>query len=130
MSKWNSQGDGGICDPMCGSGTIGIEAALLRSETAPGLVRYSHSQFPKCVSWLDISRSQWLISLEDAMNRDKRAALASDRNLPPLYLNDRHPGAIQLAISAAKLAGVHSQIKFSCNDVAELRLPYPVGMIL
>jgi 23S rRNA G2445 N2-methylase RlmL len=30
-----------LCDPMCGSGTIAVEAALMAADTAPGLIRYS-----------------------------------------------------------------------------------------
>lgn len=29
-----------LCDPMCGSGTIAIEAALIAADTAPGLIRF------------------------------------------------------------------------------------------
>jgi hypothetical protein len=29
-----------LCDPLCGSGTIAIEAALMATDTAPGLIRY------------------------------------------------------------------------------------------
>eukprot|EP01038_Epipyxis_sp_PR26KG_P006235 gene6235-8590_t len=39
-SKWNPR-EGVLCDPMCGSGTIAIEAALIAARTAPGLIRYA-----------------------------------------------------------------------------------------
>ena len=42
MSAWNWERDI-FCDPMCGSGTIAIEAALLAAGVAPGIIRFSAS---------------------------------------------------------------------------------------
>ena len=43
MSGWDWTSEI-LCDPMCGSGTIAIEAALLAADVAPGLIRYGSSE--------------------------------------------------------------------------------------
>jgi 23S rRNA G2445 N2-methylase RlmL len=43
MSGWDCSRET-LCDPMCGSGTIAIEAALIAAGVAPGLIRYGNSE--------------------------------------------------------------------------------------
>jgi 23S rRNA G2445 N2-methylase RlmL len=103
---------------MCGSGTIGIEAALLRSNTAPGLIRVERNNIPKSASWIDIPPKVFDNLIIEARNLDNRHSSDSS-HFAPIYINDKHPGAIQLATAAAEAAGVPNQLVVSCSDVID-----------
>jgi len=90
---WN--GDVPLVDPFCGSGTIGIEAALRARDIAPGLSRsFAMEQWPDAPS---------------VAYAEERAA-ARDRVKPsagvPIVLRDRDAGAIEAARANAIRAGV------------------------
>ncbi|MEY2668114.1 MAG: hypothetical protein RJA59_752, partial [Pseudomonadota bacterium] len=71
-------GSGPFLDPMCGSGTLAIEAALLAGRRAPGLSRTFAFE-----TWAghDAARTQAVRDRLAALSRDPPApVLASDRN--------------------------------------------------
>ncbi len=105
-----------LIDPMCGSGTIVIEAALLARRRAPGLMRsfsWQHSTRFDAASW---SRA--------------RAAAVSAEQAPPtarrmIWASDRDAAAISATRSNAVHAGVADDISL---QVAPLdRAPWPDG---
>ena len=97
-SGWK-RGDA-LLDPMCGSGTIPIEAAMLARKMAPGLKR--EFQFMK---WPGFDSACWNRLLETA-----RAALIP---LPVELLgSDRDAGAVQAASHNAERAGVADNVRF------------------
>ena len=75
-----------LADPMCGSGTFLIEAALMATNTAPGLFR---QQWP-FQSWPDFDPSAWHSSIDTA----RQARVKWDGLL---LGNDVHQGALGLA---------------------------------
>ena len=95
-----------LLDPMCGSGTIPIEAALIARRAAPGLAR--GFQF---MDWPSFDKKLW--------NEIVEVAKASIVN-PPLEIRaaDRDAGAIQAAIRNAERAGVAADIRFSTESVS------------
>ncbi len=98
-----------LADPMCGSGTLPIEAAMMAADIAPGLRR---PRFP-FEGWPDFDAKAWRALREEASAR----AL---RELPfPIYASDHHAGALDLARKTARLAGVESLIRFSVADIAD-----------
>jgi 23S rRNA G2445 N2-methylase RlmL len=125
---------------MCGSGTLAIEAALMTTDTAPGLLRYKmddlgdvgrpSQSLPRSVL-LDTEASQelWATVWDDAQKRDKRLEYVSEGRPIVASVNDLHPGAIELAIKSAAAANVHKLISFSCRD-AELFEPKSCRFIL
>ncbi len=86
-----------LCDPLCGSGTFLIEAAWLATDRAPGLGRAFAFE-----RWCDVELPAWRRLFDEAEAR----ARAGAGNQPPLWGNDRHPGAIALAKKAAAAAAV------------------------
>jgi putative N6-adenine-specific DNA methylase len=85
-----------LLDPMCGSGTIAIEAALIAAQRAPGAGReFSFQQWP---------------SFEPGTWASVRASLRATRDdLPPpprIVACDRDGGAIDTTIANAERAGV------------------------
>jgi 23S rRNA (guanine2445-N2)-methyltransferase / 23S rRNA (guanine2069-N7)-methyltransferase len=98
-----------LIDPMCGSGTLPIEAALIATNTAPGLLRNDFG----FNDWKQHINSEWEILRSEA-NQKKIAHEG-------LILGfDNDPRAIEAATQNAELAGVDSLITFRCQDLKEL----------
>jgi len=90
-----------LVDPMCGSGTFIIEAALLASDYAPGLLRTFPFEY-----WVDFDAPLWESLLEEAQGRVKKQLDF------PLLGADRHPGAIAIATESAWTARVDHLVSF------------------
>lgn len=88
-----------LIDPLCGSGTIAIEAALLARRLAPG--RRRHFRF---MEWPDFDASLWSALCTEADEQ----ALA--RAAAPILAFDRDPGAIRATQDNAQRAGVDLDI--------------------
>lgn len=98
-------------DPMCGSGTIAIEAALAAGRRAPGLGRdFAFERFPGH----DAARTARL----------RRRLAAEARPIPaPVHASDRNAGALRLARKNAEAAGVADAIRLSREDAARVVPP-------
>jgi putative N6-adenine-specific DNA methylase len=96
-----------LLDPMCGSGTIPIEAALIARGVAPGLNR--KFQF---MNWSSFDERLWNDILETAR---KSVTDSSEK----IRGSDRDAGAIQAAARNAERAGVADTIKFSVEAISE-----------
>ncbi|MFH1022260.1 MAG: THUMP domain-containing protein [Planctomycetota bacterium] len=118
LAGWD--GTGTLCDPMCGSGTIIIEAALAALCRAPGLLR---KRFP-FESWPDFDARAW-----EAEKTRARAA-ARDTLPAPILANDIHPGSLALARRDARAAGVDRFIQFSQGDIAGYHPSSPPAVVL
>ena len=95
-----------LLDPMCGSGTIPIEAALLARGIAPGLQR--KFQF---MTWPTFDEGLWNETLEKA-----RSSITHSTEV--IRGSDRDAGAIQAAARNAERAGVADTIEFSTQAVS------------
>ena len=130
-SEWRrtvNDGNPGIfLDPFCGSGTIAIEAALMATDTAPGLIRkrpYAFQSLPGFES------ETWEKLLEEAKARRQ---LALDERDIRIYASDISGRAISIARDAAVKAGVDGLIDFKEKDFTAFResdVPGPVGYIV
>jgi len=89
-----------LLDPMCGSGTIPIEAALIARKIAPGLRR--RFQF---MNWPGFDTASWNATLERAHSEVRPFS-------GEILGSDRDAGAIQAATNNAERAGVPSDIRF------------------
>ena len=95
-----------LLDPMCGSGTIPIEAALIARGIAPGLRR--KFQF---MTWPSFDRVLWNGILEKANESVARATVR-------IRGSDRDAGAVLAASRNAERAGVADTINFSLESVS------------
>jgi putative N6-adenine-specific DNA methylase len=109
-------GERPFLDPMCGSGTLAIEAALIAARRAPGLGRsFAFERFPGH----DAART--------ARVRARLAALA--RPVPvAIHASDRNAGALRLARKNAEAAGVVDAIAFAREDAARAVPPPRTGL--
>jgi putative N6-adenine-specific DNA methylase len=96
-----------LLDPMCGSGTIPIEAAMIARKIAPGLGR--RFQF---MNWTGFDGERWeriLASAKAARTEFRGEILGSDRDA----------GAIQAATRNAERAGASESVEFSRRALSE-----------
>ena len=108
---------GALLDPMCGSGTLLIEGALMAADVAPGLQRHG-LKLP--TYWKGFDRDGWhALHLEaEARAQAGRAALR------PVFSGfDLDPHAINAARSNAQAAGVSDAIAWAAGDIATLPAP-------
>ena len=105
---------GGLADPMCGSGTLLIEGALMAAAVAPGLLR--HGSIPPS-RWLGFDRAAWKALMAEAREREAagRAALR-----PVFYGSDFDARAIAAARENADSAGVADVLRLEVRDVADM----------
>lgn len=115
--------DGGeFVDPMCGSGTLPIEAALMALDIAPGSMR-SHFGF---IGWRGHDRALWQQIVEEA--RARRAATADTRLTLRGY--DSDPGAVYAAIENVERARLRGFVHIERRDLAQLATTGPANGLL
>jgi 23S rRNA (guanine2445-N2)-methyltransferase / 23S rRNA (guanine2069-N7)-methyltransferase len=109
-------GDGGaLLDPMCGSGTLPIEAAFMAGDVAPGLLR-PHFGF---LRWEGHQPQLWDELLEEARQR-REAGL---RKLPPIIGYDADAGAVRHALANVEKAGLRGLVHIEKRNYGEARPP-------
>jgi len=109
-----------LVDPMCGSGTFVIEAAMMAANIAPGLMRERFG-FEK---WRCHDAALWQACIDEA-----RAAAGTPQGLG-IYASDRDAQALSIARENAARAGVDEYIEFSHQQIADLNLPDFAGETL
>lgn len=113
---------GGVVDPMCGSGTLLIEAALLAADVAPGLQRLQQSteQLGLPTQWLGFDRQHWQLLVAQAQQRGQKGLAA----LPAVFWGvDCDSQAIEAAQANAQSAGLAQAIHFQLADMAVASYP-------
>lgn len=113
LSMWRPDRGEALLDPMCGSGTIPIEAALIDQNIAPGINRKFSAE-----SWPYISPKSFEIVREEAM--DKRIIFPKDSK-PLIFGSDIDSAGIEIAKKNALRAGVYSSISFSVKNALDLK---------
>lgn len=114
---WNAQAEH-FLSPMCGSGTLAIEAALLGLRRAPGLLRPDFA-------------FRHLIGFDEAAYEALRRELHAQarKTLPRRILaSDSDPAAGEAARQNARTAGVEEHIEFSVADFRETLVPEGPGV--
>ncbi|MGX7912229.1 bifunctional 23S rRNA (guanine(2069)-N(7))-methyltransferase RlmK/23S rRNA (guanine(2445)-N(2))-methyltransferase RlmL [Klebsiella pneumoniae] len=109
-----------LLDPMCGSGTLLIEAAMLATDRAPGLHR-GHWGFGGCAQHDD---AIWKEVKAEAQTRARQGLAAYESRF---YGSDVDARVIERARRNARRAGIGELIDFDVKDVAQLNNPLPKG---
>ena len=100
-----------LWDPMCGSGTIAIEAAMLMKNIAPGKNRhFAAEEFPF------IGKDIWRDAREEAIEGEVE-------NDFQVFASDIDPECVTLTEKNAKKAGVASAIKIFRMDARKISAP-------
>jgi putative N6-adenine-specific DNA methylase len=118
ISGWTP--DLAFVDPLCGSGTLPLEATMQALNIAPGVFRESFG-FER---WLDFD--------PDLFDRLLKAAEASEQKDLKLTIvgSDRNYDVIQQARSNALKSGVGSYIDFAVRELADVEAPTDSGIVL
>lgn len=108
MAGWKGQSD--FYDPMCGSGTLLIEAALIARNIAPGVFRQAFA-FEK---WPDFDAELW----SDIYNDDSQEHEFTHK----IYGSDASFYAIQQAAKNIKSAGVQKDVELKQIRMEEIKI--------
>ena len=114
MSPWTGN-EGIFIDPMCGSGTFAIEAALLATNTAPGIQR--HFAFEK-LPFFHEKAASWRRMREEA----KEASRIARKDIRvEIRAMDIDESALDIAQNNAMTAGVSDLIHFTKGDILRMK---------
>ena len=116
VSRWRWENE--LCDPFCGSGTIPIEAAMLKLNIAPGLNR----EFD-FFNFAEFDRAEFDVLVDDAKSQQKDLPLR-------IYASDIDESCVELTKKNAKLAGVDKYITVKKADARELEVESAGGTII
>jgi putative N6-adenine-specific DNA methylase len=116
-SEWDRHSP--LVDPMCGSGTIAIEGAMMARNTAPGARRSFAFQ-----KWADYDAAAWTRLVEEA------AAAATEMTGAMIIASDRDAGAVEATKANAERAGVASDINVEQRALSAVEFPVMKGWIV
>ena len=110
-----------LLDPFCGSGTIPIEAALMRLGIPPGINR----RFA-FMDWPGFDSQKWA----DLRNESASIHPSAFSIQSSIMASDRDAGAIKMAHANAERAGVSDTIEFKCQAVSSITPPAGPGWVV
>lgn len=116
MSHWKYEYP--LADPMCGSGTIPIEAAMIKRNIAPGVNRHFAAE-----AFAQIDKSLWEECREEARSLEKHLPLE-------IYAADIDGKTVETAAKNAVIAGVGDAVRPICGDVADFAYSAPYGTVI
>ena len=115
-SGW--EGETPLHDPVCGSGTLAIEAALFAARRAPNLNRQlSCEKWPRLVA-----------EVAPLLSRLRQELAAVEKAPPAILASDRDPDALEAARTNVRAA--RAQVQVMQADVREIRPLDPPGQLL
>ena len=110
---------GALVDPMCGSGTLCIEAALMAADCPPALLRkrYGFS------AWKGHDAAVWERLLREGQERFE----AGRQSLPPIEGWDRDSRAVAAARANVRRAGLEGLVRIERRELEDARPPRAAG---
>jgi putative N6-adenine-specific DNA methylase len=118
LSEW--QPDQNFYDPLCGSGTLPLEASLKALNIAPGLFRDRFG----FETWPDFDPILWDALVEEAKINQGGYLSAT------IGGSDSNPEVVEQAIINAQNCGVENQVWFAELDLSEVSAPATSGVLV
>lgn len=118
LAKWQG-GERAFLDPMCGTGTLAIEAAMIARNIAPGANRNFAAE-----EWSIIPEDIWI----DA--RDEAFSMEDYEKRVKIYASDIDEETIKIAKKNIERAGVEGDIILSCQDFREVKVEEKAGAMI
>jgi putative N6-adenine-specific DNA methylase len=116
LSGWD--GTTPLIDPMCGSGTIAIEAALIAKGIAPGIFRKEFG----FENWLDFDKKLF----EKVFNDDSQ-----EKDIEPLIIgSDISKSVIKIASDNLRNSGLQKYVKLISTSIFDLVPPQAPGFMI
>jgi 23S rRNA (guanine2445-N2)-methyltransferase / 23S rRNA (guanine2069-N7)-methyltransferase len=103
-----------LVDPLCGSGTIALEAALIAGDVAPGLRR----DYFGCTGWQGHDAALWARLRGEA---EERARAVKRR--PAIHASDADPRAVRAAQASLERAGLAGRVHVQRRALADCTAP-------
>jgi len=119
LSRWEPSRP--LAAPLCGSGTIAIEAALFGLGLAPGRLRRFTAE-----SWPHLPAGLWKEARDQARAREAAAGTAALN----LEASDRDEGMVRVARENARAAGVGEAVRFRVQPAEEFRSAERYGCLI
>lgn len=113
-----------LVNPMCGSGTLAIEAALLAAKRPVGLLRSNYG----FMHFKDFDADNWKTMRTEAAKAGKK--LAKNNPVAPIIASDISTEAIWAAKKNALTAGVDHLIQFHVCDFNDTPFPEDKGLVV
>jgi 23S rRNA (guanine2445-N2)-methyltransferase / 23S rRNA (guanine2069-N7)-methyltransferase len=101
---------GSLLDPMCGSGTLLIEGALIAADVAPGLLR----NYFGLTGWKKHEPQIWQRLIDDARQRREEGM----QQLPTIVGYDHNAEAVKIAFENIEKAGFRGKIHVEKRELA------------
>jgi len=113
LAEWPKLARAGapLIDPMCGSGTLPIEAALMAADVAPGRAR----PYFGFLRWRGHQAALWKRLVREAEEREIR----DPRRLPPIRGYDADAAAVRAALANIERAGLRGRIHVEKRSLSE-----------
>jgi putative N6-adenine-specific DNA methylase len=111
-----------LYDPMCGSGTLVIEAAYIALNKAPLIHRGKDDFALEHLAKFD--RALWR-KISDQLRAQKKNALQA-----PIFASDINPKFVEVAKSSALKARVEKYLQFTSGSFQQLPPPAPKGLLV
>ncbi|BFM16426.1 bifunctional 23S rRNA (guanine(2069)-N(7))-methyltransferase RlmK/23S rRNA (guanine(2445)-N(2))-methyltransferase RlmL [Maricurvus nonylphenolicus] len=106
---------GALIDPMCGSGTLLIEAAMMAADCAPGIRRQGFG-FER---WLNHQNDIWLDLREEALERRRQGM----ESIPEIRGYDGDPRVLRAAESNIAMAQMAEHVRVTCKPLHAFKRP-------
>ena len=114
------KGEDNFINPMCGSGTLAIEAALIARNRAPGLLRGNYG----FMHIKGFNGPLWKELIAEAKKRSRETPGCR------IIATDIKSGAVEAARKNAAAAGVEHLIEFGVSDYSETEVPEGGGIVV
>ncbi|RUQ29583.1 MAG: bifunctional 23S rRNA (guanine(2069)-N(7))-methyltransferase RlmK/23S rRNA (guanine(2445)-N(2))-methyltransferase RlmL [Candidatus Competibacteraceae bacterium] len=113
---------GPLLDPLCGSGTLAIEATWMAGDQAPGLLR-EHWGFSGWLGHIPVLWNRLLVEAQE------RRTLGKPR-IPLILASDHDPKAVRAALANARRAGVADRMRIERRAFSALQPPLGIPGLL
>jgi len=117
IARWDTQQV--FMDPMCGSGTLAIEAAML-AQNLPAQILRSEFGF---MNWDNFNAILWNRVKAEVQNEKKRTRVK-------IYASDHHPAAIKMIKASARALRLASGFEIDQKDFLKMAPPAHSGMLI
>ncbi len=123
-AKWPDilKANGALLDPMCGSGTLLIEGAMLAADCAPGLLR----DYFGFLGWKQHDPAIWQLLLDEA----KQRRIVGMKTLPKMVGYDEDPHAIKIAFENIERAGLRGKVHVEKRSLDSLESIATTGLVV
>ena len=118
LSRWKG-GERPLVDPMCGTGTILIEAAMIARNIAPGANRNFVSE-----EWSIIPENDWIEVRDEAFSQEDYEKEVK------IFGSDIDADTIEIARENIKKAGVEEEITLECKNFLDLEMEERQGCLI